>query len=188
MGKIYYCDFCDRSFVDGHDARKKHLMGSMHLRLRKEHYDSLRAYVFYSDETTPFIYSLDAATILTEESAKVPCKRFRNTGECVFGGNCRYSHYSQEQLWELRQQVTEEAKQKALNKAKTSSEDEVPTLSSYLQKRSKALLKNKSKDNQGDKLATWELPPELQGRSDLPPSLQGFTIDDFADIEFESWG
>ncbi|CAG2058502.1 unnamed protein product, partial [Timema podura] len=88
MGKIYYCDFCDRSFVDGHDARKKHLMGSMHLRLRKEHYDSLR----------------DAATILTEESAKVPCKRFRNTGECVFGGNCRYSHYSQDQLWELRQQ------------------------------------------------------------------------------------
>nr|CAD7260002.1 unnamed protein product [Timema shepardi] len=162
---IYYCDFCDRSFVDGHDARKKHLMGSMHLRLRKEHYDSLR------------------------ESAKVPCKRFRNTGECVFGGNCRYSHYSQEQLWELRQQVTEEAKQKALNKAKTSSEGEVPTLSSYLQKRSKALLKNESKDNQGDdKLATWELPPQLRGRSDLPPSLQGFTIDDFADIEFESWG
>lgn len=42
MGKRYYCDYCDRSFNDDLEARKKHLNGSMHMRLRKEHYDSLR--------------------------------------------------------------------------------------------------------------------------------------------------
>lgn len=42
MGKRYYCDYCDRSFIDDLEARKKHLNGSMHMRLRKEHYDSFR--------------------------------------------------------------------------------------------------------------------------------------------------
>lgn len=42
MGKRYYCDYCDRSFVDDLEARKKHLNGSVHMRLKKEHYDSFR--------------------------------------------------------------------------------------------------------------------------------------------------
>lgn len=44
----------------------------------------------------------DPTIILKEESIKKPCVRFAN-GECRFGGICRYSHYTEEQINELKQ-------------------------------------------------------------------------------------
>lgn len=55
MGKRYYCDYCDRSFIDDLEARKKHLNGSMHMRLRKEHYDSIRGKLNMYGITDTFI-------------------------------------------------------------------------------------------------------------------------------------
>lgn len=42
MGRRYYCDYCDKTFIDDIDARKKHINGLLHQNLRKEHYLSCR--------------------------------------------------------------------------------------------------------------------------------------------------
>lgn len=42
MGKRYYCDYCDRSFADGAENRKKHLASINHQKLRKAHYDTFK--------------------------------------------------------------------------------------------------------------------------------------------------
>lgn len=137
MGKRYYCDYCDRSFIDDLEARKKHLNGSMHMRLRKEHYDSIRGklYVWHNTHSLfnfekqdcehiskchqlklPIWYRIslyaqlgifilpDPKTLLAEESEKEPCKRFLHTGECVFGSNCRFTHFSRQQLHDVKRQ------------------------------------------------------------------------------------
>lgn len=46
MGKRYYCDYCDRSFIDDIRSRKKHLTGTAHVRNRKIHYESCRGQFF----------------------------------------------------------------------------------------------------------------------------------------------
>jgi U11/U12 small nuclear ribonucleoprotein SNRNP20 len=48
MGRRYYCEYCDKSFLDDFDAREKHIKGAHHQRMRKQHYDSFRGmYVQY---------------------------------------------------------------------------------------------------------------------------------------------
>ncbi|XP_071444298.1 zinc finger matrin-type protein 5 [Hetaerina americana] len=89
MGKRYYCDYCERTFIDDIQARKKHLLGLKHTIRVKEHYESFK----------------DSKTILAEELSKAPCHRFQRTGECPFGINCRHSHYNPEKLNELSQEV-----------------------------------------------------------------------------------
>jgi len=39
MGKTYYCDYCDRSFKDDVEARKKHLSSMQHMTNRASHYN-----------------------------------------------------------------------------------------------------------------------------------------------------
>lgn len=39
MGRRYYCDYCDKTFIDDLDARKKHLSSSHHIKLRNLHYE-----------------------------------------------------------------------------------------------------------------------------------------------------
>ena len=38
MGKTYYCEYCDRSFKDAKDARKKHLTSLQHIITRENYY------------------------------------------------------------------------------------------------------------------------------------------------------
>lgn len=45
MGKRYYCDYCDKTFADNSQNRKKHLNGVVHDRLRKLHYSLFRGTV-----------------------------------------------------------------------------------------------------------------------------------------------
>ncbi|KAF4522290.1 hypothetical protein B566_EDAN010998 [Ephemera danica] len=49
-----------------------------------------------------FSSMLDPQTILAEESAKESCKRHHQFGECPFGANCKFSHYSRQDLDALR--------------------------------------------------------------------------------------
>lgn len=42
MGRRYYCDYCDKIFIDDIDARKKHLGSVTHFRQRQEHYAACR--------------------------------------------------------------------------------------------------------------------------------------------------
>jgi hypothetical protein len=53
--------------------------------------------------STVFILA-DRKTLLADESAKEPCKRFLRNGECVFGSNCRFTHFTRQQLEDLRYQ------------------------------------------------------------------------------------
>ncbi|XP_068081367.1 zinc finger matrin-type protein 5 [Anabrus simplex] len=172
MGKRYFCDYCDRSFVDDIEARKKHLNGSVHIRLRKEHYDKFK----------------DGKTVLLEESAKIPCKRYQRNGECVFGSNCRYSHYTPQEMENLRLRVQEEERLEEIKRTSLPvDEGEGPSLTSWLQKRSQVKLLVKSSGETNSHF-TWAVPQCLQGRSHLPPSLQSIRIEDFTSSEFESWG
>ncbi|KAG9303554.1 hypothetical protein G9A89_018450 [Geosiphon pyriformis] len=76
MVRKYYCDYCDRSFPDNAEARRKHLDGAQHQTAVKLHYDSYR----------------NPAEILVENARHPPCRKFLETGHCQFGLSCRYSH------------------------------------------------------------------------------------------------
>lgn len=39
MGRRYYCDYCDKSFIDDLGARKKHLQSAHHIKLRNIYYE-----------------------------------------------------------------------------------------------------------------------------------------------------
>lgn len=45
MGKRYYCDYCDRSFKDDVEARKKHLFSLQHMKNRADHYSVFKGKV-----------------------------------------------------------------------------------------------------------------------------------------------
>ncbi|XP_066546217.1 zinc finger matrin-type protein 5 [Amia ocellicauda] len=96
MGKRYYCDYCDRSFQDNMHNRKKHLNGVQHQRCKKAWFDNFR----------------DAAAILADERTKKPCRKFLQTGQCVFGSNCRFSHMSEQDLADLKRHIEGERRLK----------------------------------------------------------------------------
>uniref|UniRef100_A0A8P4K7S9 Zinc finger matrin-type protein 5 n=1 Tax=Dicentrarchus labrax TaxID=13489 RepID=A0A8P4K7S9_DICLA len=89
MGRRYYCDYCDRSFQDNMHNRKKHLNGVQHHRAKKAWFDHFR----------------DSSAILHDEQTKKPCRKFLQKGICDFGPNCRFSHMSEEDLFNLKRQV-----------------------------------------------------------------------------------
>ncbi|XP_048525417.1 uncharacterized protein LOC109541484 isoform X2 [Dendroctonus ponderosae] len=89
MGRRYYCEYCDKTFIDELEARRKHLQSAHHIKLRNMHYEHCR----------------DPATILKEELLKTPCRKYFQNGTCMFEGSCKYTHYSPEQLCVLRQQA-----------------------------------------------------------------------------------
>ncbi|WAR03655.1 ZMAT5-like protein [Mya arenaria] len=150
MGKRYYCDFCDRSFADTGVNRKNHFKGVQHQRLKKQHYDSFR----------------DPATILSDDSGKMPCKRF-HAGQCDYGDSCKFSHMTQERRQQLQSMV---AHQQAEKKRKLHEQLAEPSLDEWLEKRQKRLRKEQTPGAQEVSDVTYELPPFLN-RPNLPPSL-----------------
>lgn len=57
MGRRYYCDYCDKLFIDDLEARKKHLQSSHHIKLRNLHYESCRGKkVFRSGSSLKKLY------------------------------------------------------------------------------------------------------------------------------------
>ncbi|KAI4472008.1 nuclease-related [Holotrichia oblita] len=166
MGRRYYCDYCDKTFIDDLDARKKHLSSSHHIKLRKLHYETCR----------------DLRSILTEESAKLPCRRFMRTGSCQFTGNCKYTHYTPEELWNIKQQIEYEEYEKRRAQLQV---PELPSLESWLENYNK--LHNKQEENDGAD-CFWSYPDVLESRTDLPPSVRKFQPEHFVDDNFEEWG
>lgn len=51
MGKKYYCDYCDKSFPDSLEGRKKHNLGLYHQQMKDAHYNQFAGPKLY--------YSLD---------------------------------------------------------------------------------------------------------------------------------
>lgn len=63
---------------------------------------------------------------------------------------------------------------------------EVPTVESWLEKYN--LKHSSDKDNSDVVNVSWTYPEQLESRSDLPPSLRKFKVEDFVDDHFEEWG
>ncbi|TRY83618.1 hypothetical protein DNTS_022099 [Danionella cerebrum] len=153
MGKRYYCDYCDRSFQDTLHNRKKHLFGVQHDRAKKAWFDKFR----------------DAATLLSEERAKEPCRRFLQTGQCMFGTGCRFSHMSEMEMFIMEQKINAGEQEKEDPEQDRSSERSVDE---WLSRREKNLAACSSgrvlKIEEEDRT---EIPPYLLSIPDLPPSL-----------------
>ncbi|KAL1516914.1 hypothetical protein ABEB36_000746 [Hypothenemus hampei] len=164
MGRRYYCEYCEKTFIDELEARKKHLQSANHMKLRNMHYEQCR----------------DPAILLKEELLKIPCRKYFQNGICLFEGSCKYTHYSAEQLCELRQKV-EQMEQK---RQKTDSEKmNIPSVDSWLEKYEETVDKINNVVH-----LLWSYPENLSSRLDLPPSLIKFKPEHFHDDDFEEWG
>ncbi|KAL4004593.1 protocadherin alpha [Sarotherodon galilaeus] len=159
MGKRYYCDYCDRSFQDNMHNRKKHLNGVQHHRAKKAWFDNFR----------------DSAAILNDEQEKKPCRKFLQKGICDFGFNCRFSHMTEEELFNLKRQVEDERQHRE------NSDDRIMpgrSIEEWLSRRekkraalgSKGDLKNEEDSEESQ--AENGILQQLLSIPDLPPSLQ----------------
>uniref|UniRef100_A0A8C2CPD5 Zinc finger matrin-type protein 5 n=1 Tax=Cyprinus carpio TaxID=7962 RepID=A0A8C2CPD5_CYPCA len=157
MGKRYFCDYCDRSFQDNLHNRKKHLNGVQHHRAKKAWFDNFR----------------DAATVLNEERTKEPCRKFLQTGQCVFGTSCRFSHMSERQMKMLEQKIDDEKRQKEdPDRDGSSNERSIDEWLSRREKKLDALTSGRVLNVEEEECAeTIEIPPYLLSIPDLPPSL-----------------
>lgn len=161
MGKRYFCDYCNRSFLDDPESRRKHLQGIAHIRTRNNHYKQFN----------------DIKTIVLEESCKEECRKFRNTGYCHFGENCNYTHYSQEDLNYLRKKIKTQEKENNSNKHITEA-----SLEDWLNKRRTNILPLvEHKHSSNNSITTIE-------SSQLPPSMQPVNEEDICQVEFAEWG
>ncbi|KAG5261793.1 hypothetical protein AALO_G00288460 [Alosa alosa] len=159
MGKRYYCDYCDRSFQDNMHNRKKHLNGVQHHRAKKAWFDNFR----------------DAAAILTDEQTKKPCRKFLQTGQCVFGTNCRFSHMTEREIEHLKRLAA--GSDGRYPKAASGRRGAVsePSVGEWLARREKrrAALGSGSvlSDEEDEKPLGLDLPHHFLSIPDLPPSL-----------------
>lgn len=85
MVKKILCDYCNITFADNLSSRNLHLNSNAHKKNRNNYYSTYK----------------DSITLFLEERQKQSCRRFRTTGQCQFGSNCNYSHYTFEQLIHL---------------------------------------------------------------------------------------
>ncbi|XP_076176409.1 zinc finger matrin-type protein 5 [Ptiloglossa arizonensis] len=166
MGKRYYCAYCDRSFKDDTEARKKHLSSLQHAKNRADHYNMYK----------------DPEIILKEECAKTPCKRFLTIGDCAFGLGCRFSHYSPPMIWELQRLVN----MKNQSRLHFTPENGWPNPDDII----KEYFESTVNLNNTDELnyPTWYKSSEIQDAM-LPPSLWPITPESLANTStFKEWG
>ncbi|XP_060768648.1 zinc finger matrin-type protein 5 isoform X3 [Neoarius graeffei] len=173
MGKRYHCDYCDRSFQDTLHNRKKHLNGVQHHRAKKAWFDSFR----------------DAVAVLQDERAKQGCRKFLQTGQCVFGPSCRYSHMSEQDMKNLEQNIHEERQQAVDFSQEESSTN--PSLEEWLSRREKrAALSSGSVLKLEERTATKgiEVPTFLLSIPELPPSLLPLHPGEWRGSVHTDWG
>ncbi|XP_060699667.1 zinc finger matrin-type protein 5 isoform X2 [Chiloscyllium punctatum] len=127
MGKTYFCDYCGRSFQDNLHNRKKHLQGVQHQRAKKFWFDCFR----------------DSATILAEELAKKPCRKFLQSEENKVEHDNRSTP-------DINEWLLKRAKRKESNSNISGSE--------------------MAKEVDDEPVVYW-LPPGYQAVHELPPSL-----------------
>ncbi|XP_060928852.1 zinc finger matrin-type protein 5 [Limanda limanda] len=158
MGRRYYCDYCDRSFQDNMHNRKKHLNGVQHHRSKKAWYDHFR----------------DSAAILNDEQAKKPCRKFLQKGICDFGPSCRFSHMSEEDLYNLKRHVEDERQHREDSLDRRRKGRSIEEWLSRREKRGGALGSKgdlKQKEDSEEEQSESDIPPQLFSIPDLPPSL-----------------
>ncbi|XP_045457365.1 zinc finger matrin-type protein 5 isoform X1 [Melitaea cinxia] len=173
MGKKYYCDYCDKSMVATPSIIRTHINGVVHQKLVNEHYQRYK----------------DPEIVLQEESAKKPCSRFM-MGECKFGGICRYSHYTQEELCHLRNLVA--AKNKSTDNHQPSFEDLYKKLQNDKNTRANDTDDKNTvvyDENGVTHVLPWNYNQHLDAYGDnLPPSIKKFKTSDFSKAVITDWG
>ncbi|XP_051749284.1 zinc finger matrin-type protein 5 [Ctenopharyngodon idella] len=174
MGKRYYCDYCDRSFQDNLHNRKKHLNGVQHHRAKKAWFDNFR----------------DAAAVLNEERTKEPCRKFLQTGQCVFGTNCRFSHMSERYMKMLEQKIDDEKRRKEdHDQDRSSTKCSIDEWLSRREKKRAALSSGRVlKVEEEECTENIEIPPYLLSIPDLPPSLHPPPIGGWRVTLQNEWG
>ncbi|XP_031623178.1 zinc finger matrin-type protein 5 [Contarinia nasturtii] len=153
MGKMYYCDYCDKRMRDDPNIKKKHNEGLPHQKARNEHYAHYKT----------------AQEILRDEYKKKPCAKFPN-GSCQFGASCRFSHYTPAQIEKVKEQAEIERQQKtSRQESKIYSKNMIDEF----------MRRRKSAKQQNDQRLIREFfnyPEELLKHQDeLPPSLRLIT-------------
>ena len=88
----YYCDYCDKSFSDTGNARKKHIESKVHSMMVKLYYDSLKGTKSNLQFENIYLNVQIEPSELFISQYEVPCKSFAESGTCQFGNSCRYSH------------------------------------------------------------------------------------------------
>ncbi|XP_044730473.1 zinc finger matrin-type protein 5 [Chrysoperla carnea] len=176
MGRRYYCDFCEKSFIDDLEARKKHLSGLAHQQVKYQHYHPFR----------------DPKEIFEEESRKTECRKFLK-GTCLFGLKCNYSHYTVAELAEIKQLVEENERIEQQKQMKIEYENtNIPSLEEWLKRYHERISQNSNKDpkiyQNSDDDYVWTYPSFLEHRTDLPPSLHKLQPYHFSNDKFASWG
>ncbi|XP_054006674.1 zinc finger matrin-type protein 5 [Hylaeus anthracinus] len=167
MGKRYYCAYCDRSFKDDTEARKKHLSSLQHAKNRADHYKMYK----------------DPEILLREECSKTPCKRYLTTGDCAFGLGCRFSHYMPSMMWEL-QRLVDAKKQSRLHYAP---ENGWPNPDDIIKEYFETNANSTSTDEPN--YPTWYRPVEMHDYAMLPLSLWPITPESLANTSsFREWG
>ncbi|XP_014488862.1 PREDICTED: zinc finger matrin-type protein 5 [Dinoponera quadriceps] len=165
MGKRYYCDYCDRSFKDDVEARKKHLSSLQHMKNRADHYSVFK----------------DPETILKEECQKTPCKRYMTIGDCAFGLGCRFSHYSQHMISVLERLVaTKNSKDITSPKGGWPNTEDI--IKEYFENVTDSI------DTEEFNYPVWSTPSQLLDYPNLPASLWPGTAESAASSNFSKWG
>ncbi|CAF0844310.1 unnamed protein product [Didymodactylos carnosus] len=92
MGRRYYCNYCDKTFPNNSQNRRNHTRGIQHTMLKRLYYTKFK----------------DPMLLLQEEQTKRFCNKFAQQGYCEFGDNCKYSHYTNEDLINIIQRAQED--------------------------------------------------------------------------------
>ncbi|XP_044597025.1 zinc finger matrin-type protein 5-like [Cotesia glomerata] len=164
MGKRYYCDYCDRHFKDDSEARKKHLSSLQHINKHSQYYQQFK----------------EPKDILKDEACKIPCKKFFTSGECAFGNNCKFSHYSSLKIQALEKIVT----WRNQTQSEISVEDGRQAhdlINDYFQHPVLAACEQVI-------YPTWNITSALKIYENLSPSLSLILPQHITDSNFEKWG
>lgn len=170
MGKRYFCDYCNRTFLDDPDSRKLHLKGTSHIRARNNHYKNFK----------------DLKTIYQEESAKEACKRFMRYNQCQFNENCHHTHYSKEDLAFIKQKIDDnESQNHSLALIQEAS------LESWLKKKKS----NEKSSTHANTSETTHQPAVIESSMNIDPSVKNLPLsmqptseEHLYQLEFVEWG
>lgn len=175
MVKRFYCDYCDASFPYSVEGRKKHGQGHFHKKLKKHHYDQFKT----------------AKEKLENELQRERCRNFHSGRHCSYGDSCIYSHLTDTDMENLKQEALKEEEVIQQSKLPTfQKRGKEPTLDEWLSKA--GVGKGQSHIQSGDIIEEfnikYKLPACFQDHSNIPPSLIPPSIEDMLSCSFQDWG
>lgn len=174
MGRQYYCEYCDRTFLDNLTARKKHLASYAHKNNRKAWYDRFRS----------------KRERLNDELAKPRvCRYYAAEGKCVFQNTCRYRHLTEMEERKLREEAEEEEAKAAKTRTLVKCPPIKKSISCSPDEKDQDGCSGKSKSVIETRQArAYELPEVFKSLPYIPPSLRPYDGEQTYGMEMVEWG